>query len=47
MRLVIPAVFMRLPARMKNGTARSGKESTPPAIRCSTRKSGIPERKCV
>src|SRR4051812_29931929 len=41
MRLVMPAEFMRLPAQMKNGTARSGNESTPPYIRWMTTKSGI------
>ncbi len=41
MRWVIPAEFMRLPARMKNGTARSGKESSPPTMRWITTKSGM------
>jgi hypothetical protein len=40
MRLVIPAEFIRLPARMKNGTASSGNESMPPAMRCRITKSG-------
>jgi hypothetical protein len=47
MRLVIPAEFIKLPARMKNGTASSGKLSSPPAIRCRITKSGIPAMKCV
>src|SRR5258708_1195616 len=33
MRLVMPAEFIRLPARMKKGTARSGNESSPPTRR--------------
>src|SRR6266852_6240949 len=41
MRLVIPAEFIRLPARMKNGTASSGKLSRPPAMRWRITKSGI------
>ena len=40
MRLVMPAEFIRLPAQMKNGTASSGKESTPPYMRWMTTKSG-------
>jgi len=44
MRLVMPAEFIRLPARMKNGMARSGKLSIPLTMRCSTTKSGtLPE----
>ncbi len=39
-RSVMPAVFIRLPARMKNGTASSGNESTPLTIRCATTASG-------
>ena len=41
MRFVMPAEFIRLPARMKNGTASSGKLSTPPTIRCTTVSGGI------
>ena len=41
MRLVMPAEFIRLPARMKKGTASSGKESTPPYMRWITTKSGM------
>jgi hypothetical protein len=33
MRLVMPALFIRLPARMKKGTASSGKLSMPEIIR--------------
>jgi hypothetical protein len=40
MRPVTPAMFMRLPARMKNGTASSGKLSTPAIMRCATITSG-------
>ena len=40
MRSVMPAVFIRFPARMKNGTARSGKLSTPFTMRCATTISG-------
>src|SRR5829696_4041894 len=47
MRFVIPAEFIRLPARMKNGTASSGKLSMPPAMRCRMTKSGMPAMKCV
>src|SRR3954451_16560719 len=47
MRLVIPAEFIRLPARMKNGTASSGKLSRPPAMRCRMTKSGMPAMKWV
>ena len=36
MRLVMPALFIRLPARMKNGTASSGKLSMPLIIRWTT-----------
>ena len=35
-RSVMPEVFIRLPARMKNGTASSGKLSTPLMTRCAT-----------
>jgi hypothetical protein len=38
---VIPAEFIRFPAQMKNGTASSGNESTPPYIRWMTTKSGM------
>ena len=41
MRLVMPAEFIRLPAKMKNGTASSGKLSTPPYMRWITTKSGM------
>src|SRR3954453_22157447 len=41
MRPVTPAMFMRLPARMKNGTARSGKLSTPAIMRCASVTSGV------
>src|ERR1043166_1802338 len=47
MRFVIPAELIRLPARMKNGTASSGKLSRPPAIRCRITKSGMLAMKCV
>ena len=40
MRLVMPALFIRLPARMKNGTASSGKLSMPPIMRCTTGEGG-------
>ena len=46
-RLVIPAEFIRLPARMKKGTAINGKLSTPPTIRWRTTKSGRFPMKCV
>ena len=39
-RLVIPAEFIRFPARMKKGMASSGKLSTPLTIRWMTTKSG-------
>ncbi|MGY4326684.1 hypothetical protein ACVWWG_001101 [Bradyrhizobium sp. LB7.2] len=32
---------MRLPARMKNGTASSGKLSTPAIMRCASVTSGV------
>jgi len=41
MRLVMPALFIRLPARMKNGTASSGKLSMPLIIRCTTTIGGV------
>src|SRR6267142_2836139 len=41
MRPVTPAIFMRLPARMKNGTASSGKLSTPAIMRCASVTSGV------
>ena len=37
----MPAEFIRLPAKMKKGTASSGKLSTPPTIRCTTVMGGI------
>src|SRR5918993_1728070 len=40
MRFVMPAEFIRFPARMKNGTASSGNESMPLTIRWMTTKSG-------
>ena len=40
MRPVTPAMFIRLPARMKNGTASSGKLSTPAIMRWATITSG-------
>src|ERR1700682_5887675 len=40
-RPVTPAMFMRLPARMKNGTASNGKLSTPAIIRCASVTSGV------
>jgi hypothetical protein len=44
MRCVMPAEFIRFPARMKNGTASNGNESRPPTIRWITTKSGtLPE----
>ncbi|MOA01191.1 hypothetical protein D3C78_1205820 [compost metagenome] len=37
-------MFIRFPARMKNGTARSGNDSMPAIIRCATTTSGtLPE----
>src|SRR6266567_2078611 len=41
MRPVTPAMFIRLPARMKNGTASSGKLSTPEIMRCASVTSGV------
>src|SRR6266700_2101754 len=41
MRPVTPAMFIRLPARMKNGTASSGKLSTPESMRCASVTSGV------
>jgi hypothetical protein len=41
MRWVMPAEFIRLPARMKNGTASRGNESSPPTMRWITTKSGM------
>src|SRR6478735_5048143 len=41
MRLVMPALFIRLPAMMKNGTASSGKLSMPLIIRCTTTNGGM------
>src|SRR5882762_3732998 len=41
MRPVTPAMFMRLPARMKNGTASNGKLSTPAIMRCASVTSGV------
>ena len=44
MRPVMPATFIRLPARMKNGTASSGNDSMPAIMRCATTTSGtLPE----
>ena len=44
MRVVMPALFIRLPARMKNGTASSGKLSMPLTIRWMTTNGGrLPE----
>jgi hypothetical protein len=40
MRSVIPAVFIKLPAKMKNGTASKGKLSTPLIMRCATTMGG-------
>src|SRR5262249_48525109 len=40
MRLVIPALFIRLPAMMKKGTASSGKLSMPLIMRCTTTTGG-------
>ena len=40
-RSVMPAVFIRLPARMKNGTASKGKLSTPLIMRCATTIGGV------
>ncbi len=40
MRFVMPALFIRLPARMKKGTASSGKLSMPPIMRWTTTKGG-------
>src|SRR5712675_58475 len=34
-------MFMRFPARMKNGTASSGKLSTPAIMRCASVTSGV------
>jgi hypothetical protein len=36
----MPPEFIRLPAMMKNGMARRGKESVPPTIRWSTTRWG-------
>jgi len=41
MRLVMPALFIRLPAKMKNGTASSGKLSMPLIMRWTTTNGGI------
>src|SRR6185312_7109994 len=41
MRLVMPALFIRLPAKMKNGTASSGKLSMPLIIRWTTANGGV------
>src|SRR5882724_12125147 len=41
MRPVTPAMFIRLPARMKKGTASSGKLSTPAIMRCAKVTSGV------
>src|SRR5882724_229170 len=41
MRPVTPAMFIRLPARMKKGTASSGKLSTPAIMRCASVTSGV------
>src|SRR5512147_2281131 len=41
MRPVTPAMFIRLPARMKKGTASSGKLSTPAIMRCANVTSGV------
>src|SRR5450631_4235622 len=41
MRPVTPAMFIKLPARMKNGTASSGKLSTPAIMRCASVTSGV------
>src|ERR1700712_4392649 len=41
MRPVTPAMFIRLPARMKNGTASKGKLSTPAIMRCARVTSGV------
>src|SRR6188768_1904198 len=40
MRVVMPALFIRLPARMKKGTASSGKLSMPLTMRWMTTKGG-------
>src|SRR5207249_1255485 len=40
MRVVMPAMFIRLPARMKKGTASSGNDSMPAIMRCATTMSG-------
>ena len=40
MRFVMPALFIRLPARMKKGTASKGKLSMPLTMRCTTTKGG-------
>src|SRR3954452_10042984 len=42
MREVIPPEFMRLPARMKNGIARSEYESAPTRTRCARSENGSP-----
>src|SRR6056297_326788 len=39
-RSVMPALFIRLPARMKNGTASKGKLSTPLMTLCATIRGG-------
>ena len=42
MRVVMPAEFIRLPARMKNGTAISGKELMPLTMLARTMIGGMP-----
>src|SRR3954471_459920 len=42
MRFVMPALFIRLPARMKKGTASSGKLSMPLTMRWITTNGGRP-----
>src|ERR1700716_1683968 len=41
MRPVTPAMCIKLPARMKNGTASNGKLSTPAIMRCASVTSGV------
>ncbi len=40
-RSVMPVAFIRLPARMKNGTASSGKDWVAPYMRCMATVSGM------
>ena len=46
-RSVIPPVFIRLPARMKNGMARRGNVSIPPISRWTNPSRGMPGPKAM